>query len=287
MKKPPKDQCIVLPLRPLPPQRFNGIGLALHFLIGNILVLHTNLKEMWFGWRVRKIFPEASSLKRYCRQIDKVVDLQQLADSQKIRNWIYGSFTNQAAEHNFFDQHTRPKKSSPIQLPISTGDGLIEFRQKCMDWFASLGWPMPTNQVKAALWKEEIGSDGLDIVGRSLETLYLYSYGGEKELELTPFKKAVAVAPNSFMALDLYGWALYRNRNYKAAHDAFLASIAINPAGAGAMSGLMWCGVYDKDLEEAMFWSGRKADVCGKDVEEARNAGRKRYDKIHTPIKKE
>ena len=83
------------------------------------------------------------------------------------------------------------------------------------------------------------------------------------------------------MAQDLYGWALYRNQNYHEARHAFLTSLRINPAGAGAMSGLMWCGVYAKDLEEAMFWSARKADVCRKDVQAAREAGRRRYAKVN------
>jgi hypothetical protein len=83
------------------------------------------------------------------------------------------------------------------------------------------------------------------------------------------------------MAQDLYGWALYRNKQYARAKAAFLTSLAINPAGAGAMSGLMWCGVYGQDLEEAMFWSGRKADVCRQDVPAAREAGRRRYRKVN------
>ena len=61
----------------------------------------------------------------------------------------------------------------------------------------------------------------------------------------------------------------------------FITSLRINPAGAGAMSGLMWCGVYTKDLEEAMFWSGRKADICSQDIQAAREAGRKRYAKAN------
>ena len=58
MALPPTDQCIVLPLRTESHDSFDGTGLALHFLLGNVLVLHTGLKEMWFGWRVKKIFAQ-------------------------------------------------------------------------------------------------------------------------------------------------------------------------------------------------------------------------------------
>ena len=58
MVQSPTDQCIVLPFRAENRHPFNGTGLSLHFLVGNVLALHTGLKEMWFGWRVKKIFPE-------------------------------------------------------------------------------------------------------------------------------------------------------------------------------------------------------------------------------------
>jgi hypothetical protein len=282
MKPPPKDQCIVLPLRQKIRPEFDGVGLALHFLLGNVLVLHTGLKEMWFGWRVKKIFKEPETFRRYCRETETDLDLSQAAHLQKIRLWLHGDITDRSAELQLFDEQAPGKRqSAPVHLKFSIEDDLIEFRTLFLDWLASIRWPMPKDQVQAALWPERISHEGLDAVGRSLEELYLYSYDAKGPLDMAPFKMAVDRAPRSFMALDLYGWAFYRNRNYKAAHDAFLASLAINPAGAGAMSGLMWCGVYTKDLEEAMFWSGRKADVCGRDVEAARAAGRRRYEKVN------
>ena len=151
-----------------------------------------------------------------------------------------------------------------------------------MDWLNTAGLPMPKDQVQPALWQEVISHEGLDAVGRALENFYLYSaYGGGGPLDMSPFERAVAQAPESFMAQDLYGWARYRNQQYKEAKVAFLTSLRINPAGAGAMSGLAWCGVYSKDLDDAMFWSGRKADVCREDVQAAREAGRRRYKKAH------
>jgi hypothetical protein len=49
------------------------------------------------------------------------------------------------------------------------------------------------------------------------------------------------------------------------------------------LTGLMWCGVQTKDLEETLFWSGRKAEANGRDVQAAREAGRRRYLKMHSP----
>jgi hypothetical protein len=278
----PTDQCIVLPFRPGTAQAFNGTGLALHFLLGNVLVLHTGLKEMWFGWRVKKIFPEKASFQHYCRDAANQLDLIQVSRSQKVRFWLYGSYADTSIKLHFFDGETPEADHPPADLAITLDDGLVGFRSQLIQWLDSLGRPMPEDQVTASLWPEAISREGLDAVGRALELFYVYSaYGGDGPLAVSPFKKAAATAPDSFMAQDLYGWALYRNRNYKAARGAFLTSLRINPAGAGAMSGMMWCGVYDKDLEEALFWSGRKADVCRQDVQAAREAGRRRYAKAN------
>ncbi len=277
----PTDQCIVLPLRAGSPRPFDGTGLALHFLLGNVLVLHTDLKEMWFGWRVKKIFAHQQALARYCRDAAERLDLAELSREQKIRFWITGTYTDRSAILNIFDAES-PSGSSPIDLPISVDDRLVGFRSRFIDHLAAMGRPIAADQAQAALWPESISHAGLDAVGRALEQFYIYSaYGGEGSLGVTPFKQAVVAAPESFMAQDLYGWALYRNRDYIGAKIAFLTSLRINPAGAGAMSGLMWCGIYGRDIEEALFWSGRKADVCRQDVKAARETGRKRYHKVN------
>lgn len=282
MESLPTDQCIVLPFQPQLPQPFDGSGLALHFLLGNVLVLHTGLKEMWFGWRAKKIFPREQAFQRYCRDRAVGLDLARASQSQRIRFWIHGGFSEISVRLHFFD-HRRPDADDvPVELAISTGDGLIGCRSRFMAWLASMGLPMPEDQIQAALWPEKIDRRGLDAVGRALETFYRFSaYGAGTTLNTAPFTEALTAAPESFMAHDLYGWALYRKKDYPKAKGAFLTALRINPAGAGAMSGLMWCGVYTKDLEEAMFWSGRKAEVRRKDVQAARETGRRRFLKVN------
>lgn len=276
------DQCIVLPFRPADPNAFDGSGLALHFLIGNVLVLKDGLKEMWFGWRVKKIFPRQKTLQDYCRDARIQLDLGPVSLSQKVRFWIAGSYMEDTVSIALFDAHSSRATAPSIQLPISVDDGLIEFRSQFIQWLDSSELAMEQAQTQAALWPETIDRKGLGAVGHALERFYIYSsYGGDVPLDLAPFEKAAAVAPDSFMAQDLYGWALYRNKNDRMAKIAFLKSLRVNPAGVGAMSGLMWCGVYAKDLEEAMFWSGRKAEVCGQDIVAAREAGRRRYEKAN------
>jgi hypothetical protein len=269
-------QCIVLPLQPDASEDFSGVGLALHFLMGNVMALHTGLKECWFGWRVNRIFPEKSNLKAYCRGSDTLVDLHQVSKQQKVRFWLYGKADYRFATVGLFDAAAKEQgPSKPI--PVSYADGLVKFRRIFLGHLAACGHPFPAKQVQPALWVETTSMQGMDILGRALELFYLHAvYGKKKSIHLNLFKKAAAVAPDAFMAQNLMGWACYRNQNYRAAKASFLRALQSNPHGIGAMSGLMWCGVHTADRGEAQFWAARKAEVRGENIREARQKALKR-----------
>jgi hypothetical protein len=265
-----RPQCIVLPFQPDPPEDFNGVGLALHFLLGNVMALHTGLKECWFGWRVNKIFPEKTDLKAYCRGKEVLVDLHQVSTEQNVRFWLYGKAGDRFVTVFLFDAADNEQSLSK-RIPVSYSDGLVEFRRIFLDHLAACGHPFPAKQVQPALWAETISMQGMDILGRALESFYLHSaYSGKGKIDSGLFEKAAAVAPDSFMAQDILGWASYRSQDYRAAKESFLRALLSNPHGIGAMSGLMWCGVYTGDREEAQFWAARKAEVRGEDIKEAR-----------------
>jgi len=276
-----RPQCIVLPFQPDPSEDFNGVGLALHFLLGNVMALHTGLKECWFGWRVNKIFPEKTDLKAYCRGKEVLVDLHQVSTEQNVRFWLYGKAGDRFVTVFLFDAADNEQSLSK-RIPVSYSDGLVEFRRIFLDHLAACGHPFPAKQVQPALWAETISMQGMDILGRALESFYLHSaYSGKGKIDSGLFEKAAAVAPNSFMAQDILGWASYRSQDYRAAKESFLRALRSNPHGIGAMSGLMWCGVYTGDREEAQFWAARKAEVRGEDIKEARQKALNRMKKLN------
>jgi hypothetical protein len=275
-----RPKCIVLPFQPDPPADFNGVGLALHFLLGNVMVLHTGLKEFWFGWRTNRIFPEKTDLQAYCRGKEALVDLHQVSTEQKVRFWLYGKAGDRFATVFLFDAADNEQSLSK-RILISYSDGLVEFRRIFLDHLAACGLPFPAKQVQPALWTETISMQGMDVLGRALEAFYLHSaYGKKGKIDLGLFEKVAAVAPNSFMAHDILGWASYRNQDYKAAKESFLRALRSNPHGLGAMSGLMWCGVYTGDSEEAQFWAARKAELRGEDIKKARQKALNKMKKL-------
>ncbi len=250
-----------MPFRPPREATFTGIGLGLHFLLGNVLAVCPRLEEMWFGWRAIRIFPEPDQLAAYCRTRTPDLDLFALGDDQKIRFWFSGIYADQKVCLELTDTLEKAK-SSARSLAVQTGDHLAGFREEFIEGVSDLGIVFSDSQKKAALWPEKISWEGLDAVGRALEAFYLFSYGrGAAVLDLRLFEEAAAVSPFSFLALDLLGWAHFRRSEYGLAKTAFKKALAQNPSGPGAMAGLVKCAERTQDLEAARYWSEQKARI--------------------------
>ncbi|MBC8459511.1 MAG: hypothetical protein H8D67_16090 [Deltaproteobacteria bacterium] len=269
-----KPRLIVLPLQPKEGQAYDGIGLGVHFLLGNVVAPHTGLKEFWFGWRVKKIFLEKERLTAYCRGEGPRLDITKLGKEQDIRYWLWGSVQQQGNKMQIALVLTDTKgehEEWTTELILDPADQLIGFRKEFLAWLDACGLPFPDAQVAKALWPEKTTLKGLGLLGRGLEAFYLHSSWGDKgPLDLELLDRAVSTAPSSYLAHDLKGWVLYKNKDYKAAEGSFQSATKINSNGLGAISGLMWCAVYTNDEEKAYKWAMAKADIRGESREAAK-----------------
>jgi len=277
-----RPRLIVLPLRHQNEQGCSGTGLAVHFLLGNIVALNPDLKEFWFGWRVKKIFLEKERFRDYCHQ-DLQLDFSKLGKEQGIRYWLrgrlqqYGSSLKAALRLT----DTQEKQQEPFTtLILDISDHLIGFRKGFLAWLEQCGLSLPEAQMNMALWPEKSTPEGLDFLGKALQTYYLHSSWGEKgQLSLYWFDRAVSAAPASYLAQDLKAWALYKNKDYQAAKKSFQSALALNPHGLGALSGLMWCAIYTNDTKAAYTWALAKADLRGESRKAAKARVKKRIKK--------
>ncbi|MFH1102270.1 MAG: hypothetical protein V1714_00700 [Pseudomonadota bacterium] len=264
-----KPKAIVLPLWVFKGTQLDGIGLGLHFLLGNVLVLNSRLQEMWFGWRVKMIFPQKEDLVTYFRGEGSEPDILQLAKDQNIRYWISGHVENQVAHLNMAD--AKEKLFFSKQIPFLPEDQFLGFRSTLLNWLGTCGIPFDDFERRKALWPEKLSLEGLDALGRALLSFYLFSsYDPAQSVNADPFVRAVALCPFSYMTQNLLGWARYRRGEYDSAKAAFSAAINENPAGAGAMAGLMWCAVMTGQEKEALDWAAGKAEICGEALESAK-----------------
>jgi hypothetical protein len=248
--------------------------MAVHFLFGNLVVLHPGFTECWFGWRVPRIFPAAADLEAYRQGGRPAPDLIQTGRQEQIRFWITGELSADPAsplvQLSLTDAETEAVHTAP-SMAVDTDGQLIGLRREFLQWMEDCGLPMPAPQREKAFWPEQASTDGLDAIGRALAGFYLQSaYGGKAPVDPVPFEAAVEAAPSAFMSHDLLGWAMYRNGRHEAARAAFDRSVGINAHGAGAMAGLMWCAVMTGDREEALRWAARKARSCAADVDAAK-----------------
>ncbi|MBU0971770.1 MAG: hypothetical protein KKC20_14035 [Proteobacteria bacterium] len=268
-------KLIVMPFQPFAGQAFDGIGLGLHFFWGNLFGVHGRLTECWFGWRVKKIFPEAHLLKSYCRGNGPVSDIQALGRQEQVRFWLEGQYRQKEGEIQLsmvLHDTREGMPGSQIHLSMGINDKFLGVRGAFFDWIASCG--LAFDDSEKANWPEPIGVRGLDFLGRALETLYLsYIQKGETQadkIDLTWFYRASEASKDSYLAQDLLGWGLYKNGDFRKAETAFASALEHNRAGIGALAGMMWCALCANNREKAVHYALAKAGCRGGSLEKAR-----------------
>jgi tetratricopeptide (TPR) repeat protein len=258
-----RPRLIVLPFQPEKGEAYDGTGLAVQFLLGNVVALHTGLTEFWFGWRINKLFPEKGTLSAYCRGSTLQLDINGLGKQQGIRYWLRGSVKREGSIIKVAPVLTDTQDKGPertAEFILDPGHELIRFRKGILNWLETCGLPMPEAQIAKVLWPEKTTLRGLGLLGQALEVYYLHSTGEILgPLDMAHFDQAVAAAPASYLALDLKAWALYKREDTVAAAEAFHSAINLNANGLGALSGLMWCAIRTEDEKEAYLWAAAKA----------------------------
>jgi len=268
--EPGREKLIVMPFQPQPGQALSGIGLGLHFLAGNLICLHKPLLECWFGWRVQKIFPEASLLDGYCKGSGSPRDIQALGEQEKVRFWLEGRYTSheKGGELDLTLYDTGSEDSVTRTIPFSFSDHLLGFRSDFFDWLENSGLGFKNREYGS--WAEKTDSKGLDYLGQALGALYnTYVTEGDDPIDLGFFHKAVEACPNSYLAQDLLGWGLYKNQDTEGARKAFLSAVDLNPNGMGAYAGLMWLALADENRDKALTYALEKGRCRGDEPEKA------------------
>lgn len=254
-----------MPLQPAAGQDYDGVGLGLHFLLGNVMAVHPLLNEFWFGWRVNKIFAGQDQFTSYCQGAIEFPEIENSKEIQDIVFRLSGTYekkADQLAVSLTLSVFKQPDKTKVQSFVINLSDGLIDFRQKFISWLETCDLPFTDCQARKILWPEQICMKGLDYLGRSMAATYLnYLDPDEEKIDLDYFEKAVNKAPDSYLAWDMKGWGLYKNQSYRQAEKAFLKAVSLNENGLGALAGLMWCYIFTRNRRQALKYALAKADV--------------------------
>ncbi len=267
-----KDKLIVMPLQPGPGQGTDGTGLGIHFFLGNLVCLHPGLLECWFGWRVKKIFPDPGLLTAYCRGQNSAVDIQELGAGQKVRFWIEGRYccAGETMSIEAVLHDTRDHLAFGAGFTLEPEGGALGFGRAFFDWIRDCG--ISIDGHPGALWPEKISPEGMDHLGKALGVLYLnYVDGSGAAVDLTHFETAASACPDSYLCQDLLGWGLYKNGLNERAAEAFVIAAGLNPNGLGALAGLMWCALAERDREKTLHYALEKGRCRGENPKKARD----------------
>ncbi|MCG8615004.1 MAG: hypothetical protein MI802_02200 [Desulfobacterales bacterium] len=276
-----RDKIIVMPfLHEKGQSEPDGLGLGIHFFLGNLFCLHPGFLECWFGWRVKNIFPDSSALKTYCRGSDPYPDIQELGVREKVRFWMegfYADVTDGNIHIRTILHDTRDQVSVENTFTLTFSDGLKGFRRSFFDWLDEAG-PGYGGREKG-LWDEPMSPEGMDFLGRGLFCLYLsYVTPDMTVIDLDDFHRATEVSPDSYLIQNLLGWGRYKNEDFTGAESAFLKARELNPYGMGTLSGLMWLAVNAKDRERALQFALEKGECRGDHPDKAHAFVAKKFD---------
>ena len=265
-----KQKMIVLPLQSEDRGAFFGSGLAVQFMLGNIIAMHPDLEEFWFSWRTKKIFPQTQALRDYCRGRGPKLDLIKLGKQEKIRYWLSGRTTllggGKIQVSLTLTDAEKGGQGQTVWLMVEPVANPGGFCRAFLNWLSDCGLGFPKDQAHLACWPEYNTIRGLNALGLALEAYYLDTYQKAKtRFDLTPFRKALDAAPESYLARDLMGWALFKNQDYRAARRAFSSAMGMNPGDLGAAGGLMWCAIGLGQDDMAYQWGAAKARLRGED----------------------
>ncbi len=277
------EKLIVMPLVPARGQENNGTGLGIHFLLGNMMAVHDGLTEFWFGWRVNKLFPQKKLFKEYCRGNNPDLDYYSLGQEQGIRYWLTGDYRekNEAVAIRLALADAQTNQTHTCALTMDVKNSFEDFYKEFFNWFDACGLPFSDEQAPKAAWHEKISIQGLDFLGRAIEVTYnnyIDGVGADSKIDTQNFEKCIASSPDSFLAHDLYAWALYKNQAYDQAEQSFHTSLKYNENGMGAIAGLMWCAIFKNNEDQAHAYAQAKAKVRNDDPDKARSFVSKKFE---------
>ena len=203
-------------------------------MLGNTVVLNTNLKEFWFGWRTKKLFPAKEDLTAYLIGQNKPMAFKQLSEEQEIRFWLYGRVKGEVAALSIYDSATDSHADTEIRF--SAEDHLVGFRKAFIRQLSGYGIPFPEDMQPKALWPEKVSLESLDAIwagtGIFLLLLDLYRPKGQDRYQ-SLLRRRSRFHRNLSWPRTCWDGPITGTRNTRQARTAFLRAVLENAAGYG------------------------------------------------------
>jgi CHAT domain-containing protein/Tfp pilus assembly protein PilF len=265
----PLQPCVlVLPLQASPEMSGDQVflGLAVQNVLENVLAVHSTLEECRAQRFLRQLFPHQQALRDWVQGTGEV---PAAIPETGVRYLLTGQVRLQGQEIQvtveLLDRATGHRLPGTLTVDLPRLEAL---RIGLMELLAHMDLPVPESHKPKMLWPEDLSLTAFTLLGQGLYTDYSASYDTERAVaNPQQFTEALQHAPHSYLVLNKLGWVAYKQQRHAEAVRLFEQALAINPAGADAVDGMIQSGIAtgNEALEET--WTAHKARLQEKDVQ--------------------
>ncbi|MBI4804529.1 MAG: hypothetical protein HY795_04770 [Desulfovibrio sp.] len=262
-----EERAIVLPLQPAQGTEYDGLGPAVQNVIENLLALHPACEETYLLRHMRLPFPTSGDLQSYI--LGKRPPQEPLAGLvREGARFVLGGRILPGLLAEVWIADLTTGKSSVAVLPIDANGGLLGLRRGVIDLLGRMdGLALAPAQAAKMLTPDKTTGNALRVFGRSYGSYLVLSHLGTRSaLDLALSKRAVDLAPQSYLATNMHGWMLYASRKREDAIHFFRAALKIDPNGVDALDGMVQTSLRQGGLDAALPWTLRKARTRGTDT---------------------
>jgi tetratricopeptide (TPR) repeat protein len=242
------------------------LGLAVQNVLENVLAVHSTLEECPTLRFLRQLFPHQQALRDWVQGIGEV---PAAIPELRVRYLLTGQVRLQGQEGQvtveLLDRATDHRLPDTLTVDLPRLEAL---RTGFIELLAQAGLPVPESHKPKMLWPEALSLTAFTLLGQGRYAYVAAFYDGERAVfNPEQFTEALQRAPHSYLVLNNLGWVVCMQQRYAEAVQLFEQALAINPADADAVDGMIQSGIAmgNEGLEET--WTARKARMQEKDVQ--------------------
>lgn len=264
------SRALVLPIQPDPAVGYDGLGLAIQNVFENVLALHPELEETYLLRHMGRTFPDGWAFQGYFKG-RRAPSAPVAGAWREGAHFVVGGLVRDGRTVEVFLE--RRGNNAPVRetLPLDADAGLVELKRAFMDFFGrATGLPFPAAQQAKALTPEKTSPEGLRAFGSAYGMYMLSSLLGSRSLmDWSLPRLALQLAPESYLALNLYGWMLHVAGKDDEARTQFRKALNADPDGVDALDGMTQIALRQGGLDQALPWALKRSSTRGADTGQA------------------
>jgi tetratricopeptide (TPR) repeat protein len=261
------SRAIVLPLQPGPETVYDGLGPAIQNVFENVLALHPDMEETYLLRHLGRTFPDGAAFQDYLARRRPLFAPVAGAWREGAR-FVVGGLVHKDQTVEVILTESGKEAIAREFLPIDAETGLVELKRGFADFITrATGLPFPPAQREKASTPDKTNIEGLRAFGKAYAMYMLSSLLGSRALmdwELP--RRALALAPESYLALNLHGWMLHVAGKDNEAPAQFKKALAADPDGVDALDGMAQIALRRGGLDQALPWALKRSGARGADT---------------------